>query len=296
MAKKILSLRHLGHENFWKIIYDAGQLSSHTCKNEALKGKQVCVLLAGNHTEERDILLQAVADMGGQSHCVSVDVTESNDTTKILQALAAHPADLCVSYGVARAALEVITEALPMPLLCGSSNDARIGAVLGDLTLLRTLYPDMDTLRIAWVGGATPLAHSLIEAAMYVPYELFMALPEWGEPDRNLLGLAFTAGAKIFLTREIHLALDEAHFVYGGIGPAAREDGIQLLRAGLTVDEKAMALARPEARLLMGTAQLSACRVTASLMQSPVSLRQEQEAYTLRALKVLVPWLLNSME
>lgn len=296
MTKKILCLRHLGHENFWKILHDAGQMSSHSDKSTILTGKKVLVLMAGDHTAERDMCVQAVADMGGQSTLVTMD-TKACDTTGIQAALATQPADICVSYGVPTATLEHIAETLTIPLLCGSSDDTQIAAALGDLTLLRSLHPAMDTMRIGWVGGATPVAHTLIEASMYVPYELFMALPEWGEPDKNLLGLALTTGAKIFLTRERHLAVDEAHFVYAGAcSPATPAENIHALRASMVVDDSVMALAQPHARLLLGKPWSSACRVPTALVQSPASLHKEQGEYTLRIYKTLLPLLLNSAE
>lgn len=284
MAKLILCLRHLGHENFWKLVHDTGQLPA----DKSLVGKKVVVLTLGDQPESR-ACVQAVQDLGGEAVLVAIAAEDYNDPARMVQLIAETGADLCMSYGLPCAVLETLSEAALPPILGARCEGADLPAVLGDLALLRSLHPDMDTMRISWIGGATPLAHSLIEASMYVPYELFMALPEWGEPDRSLLGLALTAGGKIFLTREVHLAADEGHFVYAGAGPKASAS--RELQAGMLVDEAVMAFARPQARLLLGEASPSACRIKDTLLHSDISLQKEQETYRLRALKVLVSWL-----
>lgn len=286
MAKQVLCLRHLGHENFWKLVHDIGQLSLLAPADKSMAGKKVAVLTLGDQPESR-ACVQAVHDLGAEAVPVAL-ADKDAPTAHIASLISSSGADLCVSYGLSRAVLELLSETA-LPILGARSEGANLPSVLGDLALLRSLHPDMDNMRISWIGGATPLAHSLIEASMYVPYELFMALPEWGEPDRALLGLALTAGGKIFLTREVHLAADEGHFVYAGAGPMT---GVSKeLQAGMPVDESLMALARPQARLLLGESSPAACRVSQTLLHSTTSLQKEQEAYRLRALKVLLPWL-----
>lgn len=295
MTKHVLCLRHLGHENFWEILHNAGQMASHAYKDESLKGKKALVLSYGKYAPGWNLCTQALADLSALPMHLPIETSDITDKAKLARLLATHPADICITYGLPKATVEALSETATMPVLGACSESANLGAVLGDLTLMRSLHPAMDTMRIAWLGGATPLAHSLIEASMYVPYELFMALPEWGEPDRNLLGLALTAGSKIFLTREVHLAADEAHFVYAGAGPA-QAIASKELRAGLCIDSAMLALARPEARLLLAEQEGPLCRVAENLLDSPASLAQVQAEYSLKALKVLIPWVMNSKE
>jgi ornithine carbamoyltransferase len=157
------------------------------------------------------------------------------------------------------------------------------------MALMREQHADPGTMRIAWVGGANGLAHSLIEAAMYLPFELFMALPEWGEPDRELLSLAFAAGAKIFLTRDIPMAVDGAYYVYAGSGPHAAEDGA--LHAGMWIDGEVMGMARPEAQLLLG--QETGCRVRDDVRAAHAALERERFAVRLKVQRLIWNWLLR---
>ena len=147
--------------------------------------------------------------------------------------------------------------------------------MLADLSLICGERPDIQDVRIAWVGGAGPLAHSLIEAALLLPFELFMALPEWGEPDRELLGLALAAGAKIFLTRDAHMALDGAHYVYAG--KAAPDTGE--LQAGMTLDKAALAPAAPEVCVFLGA---EGARVEKTLLEQHIPAARRRFASRLR--------------
>lgn len=298
MPQNVLCIRHLGHGNFWNILHDAAQMQTHTCKNTGLKGCLPLLLTVGQ-ADAADHLLcsKALIDMGAMPQSFTIAPHKCHDLALMGDApLYSTSADMCISYGIPQNTLEIFAANMGIPVLNGCSDKGRLGAAMADIALMRALTPDLDTVRIAWVGGATPLAHSLIEASMYVPFELFMALPEWGEPDKDLLGLALKTGAKIFLTREAHLAVDEAHYVYVGAGPQAntqrQENSLSPLLSGMTVDSALMNLARPGARVLLGETWSSACRVEASLLEGPASLYKEQLEYAVRIQKILLPWLL----
>ena len=88
----------------------------------------------------------------------------------------------------------------------------------------------------------------LITAAIYAPFELFMALPEWGEPDHSLLDMALRAGAKIFLSRDPELVLENAHAVYMGHGP--EQCAAAPLTSGWPLTDELLALAAEDAAVL----------------------------------------------
>jgi ornithine carbamoyltransferase len=195
---------------------------------------------------------------------------------------------LCVVNGLSLKALDALDASSGSSLANGGGPDSHPCRLLADMALMREGDPDLSATRIAWVGGANGLAHSLIEAAMYIPFELFMALPEWGEPEREFLSLAFAAGAKIFLTRDIHMAMDEAHYVYAGSGPRHAEDGA--LHAGMLIDGTVMDMARPEARLLLG--QETGCRVQEAVLTAHAALERERFAMRLQVQGLIWNWLL----
>jgi hypothetical protein len=106
------------------------------------------------------------------------------------------------------------------------------------------------------------------------------------------LSLAFAAGAKIFLTRDMPMAADGAHYVYAGCGPREARDGA--LRAGMLIDGELMKMARPGAQVLLG--QETGCRVEDELRAAYAALERERFAMRLRVQRLIWNWLLRENE
>jgi ornithine carbamoyltransferase len=249
VSKHLFRLRDLGHAGIWSILHSAGNQASEPAQ-AILQGANVPLLLAEHAPEDRLILTLAVRGMGGSEVCFGPGEWPGEACARTAQGFTFDLAGpLCVVGGLDLPTLELFA-AGACTLTNGGGPDAHPCRLLADLALMHTRRPDLSATRIAWVGGADGLAHSLIEAAMYLPFELFMALPEGGEPDRELLSLALAAGAKIFLTRDLPAAVEGAHYVYAGRGPYSEKGGE--LRAGMLIDGELMKLASPEAQVLVG--------------------------------------------
>ncbi len=131
------------------------------------------------------------------------------------------------------------------------------------------LSKPIDSYRICWLGKVTPLAQSLISACIYAPFELFMGIPSWSDPEHASTDLALKGGAKVFMTREPRLALDEAHIIYMDtelelIAQRAKEKSSKVKQFtpiissnddfvwqnGLQLDEKHLAYALPQVEVV----------------------------------------------
>lgn len=301
MPTHILRIRDLGYETFWHLLHDAAE-ETPPSQNRPLRERIVALLSAAQppyeNTEDRLSLTCSVRRLGGEPEYLGPDDWET-DITSLVQHASVYGlhADICCVHALLQTALEAFAAHCPAPVLNAGNDSGHPCLALGDLALFRALTPELDATRIAWIGGATGLAHSLIEAAIYAPFELFMALPEWGEPDRNLLGFALNAGAKIFLTRDVSMAMDGAHYVYAGSAPSATAHSasgeLQPLASGMPVTPAVMALAKPDARLLAGSSRISSCRVDAALLETLTSLQTRRMEYRLRAQNALLPRLLS---
>ena len=149
----------------------------------------------------------------------------------------------------ATAAARQLGAGLPGAVVNAGNDKGAPGQALADLALLAARHGDWESLRISWLGGAQcGLACDLITAAIYAPFELFMALPEWGEPDHSLLDMALRAGAKIFLSRDPELVLENAHAVYMGHGP--EQCAAAPLTSGWPLTDELLALAAEDAAVL----------------------------------------------
>ena len=289
MAKHLFRLRDIGHAGIWRILHGAHSQAMPEAAPEGLQGASVPLLFAEHAPEERLALTLSIRGMGGCEIYFGPGEWPARMAQSFVSGL---DGPLCVVGGLELNALTLPAASACCTVANGGGPDAHPCRLLADLTLMRERHADLSAVRIAWVGGANGLAHSLIEAAMYIPFELFMALPEWGEPDRELLSLAFAAGAKIFLTRDIPLAADGAHYVYAGSGPPHAADGAP--HAGMLIDGAVMDMAAPEARLLLG--QEAGCRVRDDVLAAHAALERERFAALLKVQRLVWNWLLRENE
>jgi len=288
MSKHLFRLRDIGHAGLWRILHSAHSQAAPEAMHGSMKGASVPLLFAEHAPQDRLALTLSIRDLGGGEVYFGPGVWPGAAQSFVF----GQDVPLCVVSGLDVNALAVLAASGACSLVNGGGPDAHPCRLLADMALMRERRPDLSNTRIAWVGGAGGLAHSLIEAAMYIPFELFMALPEWGEPNRELLSLAFAAGAKIFLTRDIHMAVDGAHYVYAGNGQRTAPDNE--VPAGLLIDGAVMDMAGPQAGLLLG--QEAGCRVRDDVLAAHAALERERFTMRRKVLRLIWNWLLREDE
>jgi len=288
VSKHLFRLRDLGYAGIWRILRNAHSRATPEAAQEGMNGVSVPFLFAEHAPWERLALTLSIRGMGGNE--VYFGPGEWPGTACAPQNFVFDQCGpLCVLNGLNVSALDALAASVGSSLVNAGGPDAHPCRLLADMALMLERQQDLSATRIAWVGGANGLAHSLLEAAMYIPYELFMALPEWGEPNRDLLSLVFAAGAKVFLTRDSHMAVDGAHYVYAGSAPRHTDDSA--LRAGMLIDGALMEMAHPEARLLLG--QETGCRVQDEVLAAHVALEHERFAMHFQTQRLIWDWLLH---
>lgn len=243
MARQILRIRDLGQSTFWQLMQMEGQPAPLTGKT--------ALLLAADGADTQDVLAATAAarQLGMDVDMLPPALWAQDMASCDLQApLYAH-AGLCLTAGLKGGALDCLAAGLPGAVVNAGNDKGAPGQALADLALLAARHGDWESLRISWLGGAQcGLACDLITAAIYAPFELFMALPEWGEPDHSLLDMALRAGAKIFLSRDPELVLENAHAVYMGHGP--EQCAAAPLTSGWPLTDELLALAAEDAAVL----------------------------------------------
>ncbi len=80
--------------------------------------------------------------------------------------------------------------------------------VLSDCFTLQERCGDLEGRKVAWVGDGNNMAHSWINAAALLGFDLWLACPEGYEPDEKILQAARNQGARITVTREMAAAVE----------------------------------------------------------------------------------------
>lgn len=102
----------------------------------------------------------------------------------------------------------VLADILALVMTVGADEDSDLGAELDDVNKL-------GQLRVAWIGSASAEAHPFndlasawVDAALCFGLQLFMAIPSGSEPDVRHIDLALAAGARIFLSHDPALVVE----------------------------------------------------------------------------------------
>ena len=163
-----------------------------------------------------------------------------------------------------------------------------------------TIYertPDFSKVTVTWVGDGNNMANSWIEAAMYFPFQLNMAIAPGYEPDQQLLALALQSGAKIFLTHDPKLAVDGANYIYADVWASMGQEEEQKKREeafkGFCVDSELMSLAAPGVKFLHCLPAHRGEEVTDEVMESEASIVWDEAENRLHAQKAILEWVFS---
>jgi ornithine carbamoyltransferase len=86
--------------------------------------------------------------------------------------------------------LQELARHAEIPVINGLTDLYHPCQVLGDILTIQEKKGDLKSLRIAWVGDGNNVAHSWINAAVRLPFQLVLACPPGYEPKKEILETA----------------------------------------------------------------------------------------------------------
>jgi ornithine carbamoyltransferase len=100
-----------------------------------------------------------------------------------------------------------------VPVINGLTDLLHPCQIMADLQTIRENFgPDLSQVKVAWVGDGNNMAHSWLNAAYRLGFELRVATPPGYEPDREILARAQSA-ANVVLTHDPREAVAGADVV-----------------------------------------------------------------------------------
>ena len=149
--------------------------------------------------------------------------------------------------------VEELARFASIPVINGLTDLLHPCQILADLLTVREHVGGWEGKTIAWIGDGNNMAHSWINAAGALGFDLRLACPEGYDPDPAILARNQTL-AKITLTRDPQEAAAGAHVVNTDVWASMGQEEEQAVREkafrGFLVDDALMGRAAPDAIFL----------------------------------------------
>jgi len=220
---------------------------------DALPGESVACYFSKPSTRTRVSVEAAIHRLGALPIMLRPDELQLGrgepiaDTARVMSSYCA----AIVIRTFAQRDVQEMAEAASVPVINALTDDHHPCQALADLLTLRERFGRLEGLRVAYVGDGNNVAHSLIEAAALVGFELSLACPPGYLPDA---AIARAAGPAVHLFEDPRDAVAGVHAVYTDVWVSMGDEAERARRlqdlAAFRVDAALMALASHDAIFL----------------------------------------------
>ena len=147
-----------------------------------------------------------------------------SDTGRVLSGYA----DALVIRSFAQKMLEDVAASATVPVVNALTDEHHPCQALADLLTIRERFGDLQGLRLAYIGDANNVAHSLMEAGALAGMHVVIASPPGYRPDAEIeLGartVAESYGGSISVLEDPRLAVQGANVIYSDVFVSMGQD------------------------------------------------------------------------
>jgi ornithine carbamoyltransferase len=224
-------------------------------RERPLAGKTLGMVFAKSSTRTRVSFEVGAFELGGHALFLSSrDIQLGRgepirDTARVLSRYV----DGIVIRTFDQADVEELARFASVPVINGLTDLQHPCQVLADLLTVREALGTWEGRVVAWVGDGNNMAHSWLDAAGVLGFELRLACPAGYQPERGVL-TRNAARTKVLMTEDPKEAVRGAHVVNTDVWASMGQEAEQAERvkafAGYIVDDALMRLADPGAIFL----------------------------------------------
>lgn len=188
-----------------------------------------------------------------------------------------------------------MAEYATVPVINGLTDRTHPCQLMADVMTFQEHRGDIKGKVITWSGDGNNMATSWIHAATRFGFELRLACPEVLSPPRDVLDWAIREGGKVVVTPDADAAVAGADCVVTDTWVSMGDDDgttrHNVLRS-YQVDDRLMALAKPDAIFMHCLPAHRGDEVTASVIDGPQSVIWDEAENRLHAQKGILYWCL----
>jgi len=307
MPAHVLRASDLDEEQLADVLRSAARMKRAPYGwTHALPGRTLVTLFEKPSTRTR-VSFAAAAQRLGMLPLVLRDDELQLDRDETIEDTARVLSGYCSAIAVRtfeQSKLQRLAGAATVPVINALSDDHNPCQALADLLTLHEHFGRLEGLRLAYVGDAANVAHSLLEAGARAGLHVSIGCPGDYGPDPDVVavarGLAVLQGGSVSITEDPSQATWNADAVYtdGWVSMGDEAESDRRLRdlEPYRVDGRLMGAARPEAVFLHCLPAHRGQEVTAEVMDGPQSLVFQQAANRLPTAQALVHALVRATE
>ncbi|CAN5847288.1 ornithine carbamoyltransferase [soil metagenome] len=259
-----------------------------------LEGKTLAMIFAKSSTRTRVSFEVGTIQLGGHALFLSSrDIQLGRgepirDTARVLSRYV----DGIMIRTFAHEDVEELARFSTVPVINGLTDLLHPCQIMADLLTMRENFDvDVRELKVAWIGDGNNMAHSWLNAAYRLGFELRLACPEGYRPDPEILERA-RGTANIILTDDPREAATGADVVNTDVWASMGQEEEAAVRAaafrGYCVDDELMALTSQRSIFLHCLPAHRDEEVTNSVMEGPKSKVFDQAENRLHVQKAIL--------
>ncbi|MCA9544150.1 MAG: ornithine carbamoyltransferase, partial [Myxococcales bacterium] len=222
---------------------------------EPLRGKTLAMIFEKASTRTRVSFESGAFLLGGQAIMLRPDELQIGrgesmaDTARVLSRYI----DGIMIRTFSHQIIEDLAHYATVPVINGLTDLTHPCQVLADLQTCQMAFgaQALPTMTVAWIGDGNNMAHSWINAAKVLGFQLRLACPAGYDPDPSILA---AAGDRAVLVRDPREAAEGAHVITTDVWASMGQEAEQAARVaafkGFQVDEALMALGDGDAIFL----------------------------------------------
>ena len=280
-------------------ILDIGHAMKKDGRSAAkpLAGRTLAMIFEKPSTRTRVSFEVAMKQLGGD--VVLLDASSSQlgrgesvaDTARVLSRYV----DAIMIRTTQASKLEELAEHATVPVINGLTDASHPCQLMADVMTLEERKGGAKGRVVAWSGDGNNVLASWVHAAQRFDFDLRIACPEQLQPPAKLLDWAQREGARVQVTHDPAEAVGAADCVvtdvWVSMGVEASVNRHNML-APYRVDERLMALAKPDAIFMHCLPAHRGEEVTAGVIDGPRSVVWDEAENRLHAQKGILAWCL----
>jgi ornithine carbamoyltransferase len=296
--RDFLAIDDLSRDELLALLDLAGRMKRGEYDERPLAGKSLAMIFTKSSTRTRVSFEVGAAQLGGTALFLSsrdIQLGRGEPIRDTARVLSRYVHGIMIRT-FDHADVEELARFATVPIINGLTDYNHPCQILADLQTVHEEFGDLDGRTVAWIGDGNNMAHSWIEAAGVLGFELRIACPPGYEPSAQLLS-SWAGRAKILVTHSPLEAAKGADVVTTDVWASMGQEAEQELRAqafaGFKVDEGLMAQAHPRAIFLHCLPAHRGEEVTEQVLEGPQSRIFDEAENRLHAQKALMAMLMG---